>query len=160
MQKYIPAGKIINTHGVKGEVKADVYLDSDAFLKTFKRIFIDDREYSLVSVGKVKNFAILNIEGIGDINAAMELKGREFAILRDDAKLKNGSYFLMDIIGFTAVSPDGNRIGEITEVFESPAHNILVIKGETEHLVPAIPEFIASTDMEAETVTVKLLEGM
>lgn len=160
MTDLIPAGKIINTHGVRGDVKAEVWLDGVPFLKKFKRIFIDGSEIKLLGVSDQKGFALMKLEGFDDVNDAMKLKGREFSVNRGDVKLPEGRYFVSDIIGALAVDENGTEIGTVTDAFETPAHMIYVIKGETEHLVPAIPEFIMSTNLADKTITVHLIEGM
>lgn len=159
-KEFIEAGQIINTHGIRGEVKIEVWLDSPEFLKRFKRVFIDGREVKLLS-GKVhKGFLIAELEGVSDINAAMAMKGKKLSIARADARLPKGAYFIQDIIGAEVVDTEGNSVGRLVEVMESPASNIYIVRGESEHLIPAVPEFIMSTDAEAGIITVKLIEGM
>lgn len=159
-QNYIEAGRITNTHGVNGEVKIEVWLDSPAFLKKFDRLFLEGQERKLLSARVHKGFLIAKLEGIGDVNAAMALKGKTVHILRSDAKLPKGAYFLQDIIGASVQDEQGREIGLLTEVLERPASNIYVVQGAEEHLIPAVPEFILSTDPEAGVITVRLIEGM
>ena len=159
-QQYIEAGRIVNTHGVAGEVKIEVWLDSPQFLKSFKRCFIDRREVKLLSARVHKGFLIVKLEGVEDVNAAMALKGRTVFIDRADARLPKGAFFLQDIIGATVVDESGREIGKLADVMETPASNVYVVKGETEHLIPAVPEFILSTDAENGIITVHLIEGM
>ena len=158
--QYIEAGRICNTHGVAGEVKIEVWLDSPDFLKKCGRIFLEGREFKIVSAKILKGFLIAKLEGIEDVNAAMALKGKTAHILRSDAKLPRGRYFIQDIIGARVQDEQGREIGRLTEVLERPASNIYVVQGSEEHLIPAVPEFIMSTDAEAGTVTVRLIEGM
>ena len=159
-KQYIEAGRIVNTHGVAGEVKIEVWLDSPQFLKSFKRCFIDRREVKLLSARVHKGFLIVKLEGVEDVNAAMALKGKTVHILRADARLPKGAYFLQDIIGAKVQDEQGREIGVLTEVLERPASNIYVVQGAQEHLIPAVPEFILSTDPEAGVITVRLIEGM
>lgn len=159
-QEYIEAGRITNTHGVAGEVKIEVWLDSPDFLKKFKRIFLDGREIAVLSARVHKGFLITKLAGVEDVNAAMALKGRTVHILRQDAKLPKGAYFLQDIIGARVLDETGRQIGILTEVLERPASNIYVVRGEEEHLIPAVPEFVMSTDPEAGVITVHMIEGM
>ena len=159
-KQYIEAGRIVNTHGVAGEVKIQVWLDSPQFLKSFKRCFIDRREVKLLSARVHKGFLIVKLEGVEDVNAAMALKGRTVFIDRADARLPKGAFFLQDIIGAAVVDESGNEIGKLADVMETPASNVYVVKGETEHLIPAVPEFILSTDAENGIITVHLIEGM
>lgn len=159
-KQYIEAGRIVNTHGVAGEVKIEVWLDSPQFLKSFKRCFIDRREVKLLSARVHKGFLIVKLEGVEDVNAAMALKGRTVFIDRDDARLPKGAFFLQDIIGASVVDESGSEIGKLADVMETPASNVYVVKGEREHLIPAVPEFILSTDADNGIITVHLIEGM
>ena len=159
-KQYIEAGRIVNTHGVAGEVKIEVWLDSPQFLKSFKRCFIDRREVKLLSARVHKGFLIVKLEGVEDVNAAMALKGRTVFIDRADARLPKGTFFLQDIIGASVVDESGSEIGKLVDVMETPASNVYVVKGEREHLIPAVPEFILSTDADNGIITVHLIEGM
>lgn len=159
-KQYIEAGRIVNTHGVAGEVKIEVWLDSPQFLKSFKRCFIDRREVKLLSARVHKGFLIVKLEGVEDVNAAMALKGRTVFIDRADARLPKGAFFLQDIIGASVVDESGSQIGKLVDVMETPASNVYVVKGEREHLIPAVPEFVLSTDADNGIITVHLIEGM
>ncbi len=157
---YIEAGRIVNTHGVAGEVKIEVWLDSPQLLRRCGRIFLNGAEKKLLS-GKVqKNFLIAKLEGVEDVNAAMQLKGKDVFIAREDAKLPRGAYFIQDILGASVRDEQGREIGRLTDVLERPASNIYVVQGEQEHLIPAVPAFILNTDAEAGVITVRLIEGM
>ena len=157
---FIEAGRIVNTHGVNGEVKIEVWLDSPQFLRRCGRVFLNGAERKILS-GKVqKQFLIAKLEGVEDLNAAMALKGREIAIAREDAPLPKGAYFIQDILGARVVDEQGNEVGVLTDVLERPASSIYVVQGETEHLIPAVPAFILKTDAEAGVITVHLIEGM
>lgn len=160
-KEFIEAGRIVNTHGVIGEVKIEVWLDSPQFFKSFKTLYLKSGEALKVLSAKThKGFVIAKIEGIDDINAAMRLKGKDISIRRTDAALPRGAFFLQDIIGAKVVEENGNEVGTLVEIMERPASNIYVVKGREEHLIPAVPEFIMSTDAEAGIITVRLIEGM
>ena len=159
-QQYIEAGRIVNTHGVAGEVKIEVWLDSPAFLRRFPRIFVGGVEKKILSGRAHKGFLIAKLEGVDDVNAAMALKEKTITVDRGDVRLPKGSFFLQDILGARVVDEQGNEIGTLTDVLERPAQNIYVVQGETEHLIPAVPEFILKTDADAGIITVRLIEGM
>ena len=159
-KQYIEAGKIVNTHGIKGEVKIQVWLDSPAFLKRFKTVYIDGKAVKMLSGRVHKGFLIAVLEGVEDVNAAMCLKNKTVFIDRKDAVLPRGGYFLQDIIGANVVDEKGNDVGILEDIMETPASNIYVVRGETEHLIPAVPEFILSTDADKGIITVHLIEGM
>ena len=157
---YIEAGKIVNTHGVAGEVKIEVWLDSPAFMKRFPRLFLGEREYAVEAARVQKSFLLCRLRGVEDVNAAMALKGKLVSVAREDAKLPQGVFFLQDILGARVVDEEGTEIGRLVEVLERPASNIYVVQGEREHLIPAVPAFILKTDAEAGVITVRLIEGM
>ncbi len=159
-KEFIEAGKIINTHGIAGELKIDVWLDSPEFLRRFRRLFIDGREVKLLSSRVHKGFLLASLEGVTDVNSAMALKGRTVLVRREDAPLRKGAFFLQDIIGAKVLDEGGAEIGVLAEIFETPASFIYVVRGEREHLIPAVPEFVIATDPEAGVVTVRLIEGM
>ncbi len=157
----IEAGRIINTHGIHGEVKIEVWVDSPQFLASFKRIVVEpDEEFQVLSAKTFKGFVIAGLKGLDDINAAMKYKGKVVYIRREDAHLPSGSFFLQDIIGIHVVDEDGNNIGVLSEILETPSSMVYVVKGEQERLIPAVPEFILKTDLEGNQITVHLIEGM
>ena len=159
-KQYIEAGKIVNTHGIKGEVKIQVWLDSPEFLKKFKTVYIDNKAVKLISGRAHKRFLIAVLDGVEDVNAAMSLKNKTVYIDRKDAKLPKGAYFLQDIIGASVITEDGSEIGVLKDILETPASQIYVVQGEVEHLVPAVDEFVLRVDAENAVITVRLIEGM
>ena len=160
MDKYLEAGRITNTHGIKGEVKIEVWVDSPEFLRKFKVFYIDNKPVKLLAGRTHKGFLLAKLEGFDDVNAAMTLKNKLVFIDRKDAKLPKGSYFLADLMGARVVDEQGNELGELADIMELPAGNVYVVRGEREILIPAVPEFIKKTDISAGLVTVRLIDGM
>ena len=158
--QLIEAGRVINTHGIAGEVKIEVWLDSPSFMKGFKRFFIDENEYSVLSSRIQKKFLIVKLKDIADVNSAILLKNKTVYINRHDVKLPKGSFFLCDIIGSDVYDEAGNQIGVLTEIIENPAQMIYVVNGEREHLIPAVDEFILKTDVQNRIISVHLIDGM
>ena len=159
-EKYLEAGKIVNTHGIRGEVKIDPWADSPDFLKRFKTIYIDSSPVAVQSARVHGAFVIAKLEGVDDVNAAMALKNRVVYIDRADVRLPKGRFFIADIIGARVVSDEGEALGELADVMEMPAQNIYVVRGEREILIPDVPEFIKSIDAASGVITVHLIEGM
>ncbi len=159
-QSFIDAGKIVNTHGVRGEVKIEVWLDSPAMLRRCGRVFLGGEEKKLLSSREHKGMLIAALEGVSDVNAAMALKNRVVQIARADAKLPAGAFFLQDIIGATVIDERGASVGRLEDVLETPAQRVYVVRGETEHLIPAVPAFVLRTDAEKGLIVVRLIEGM
>ncbi len=157
---YILAGRVANTHGVRGELRLENYTDSPEFLKQFKTLYIDGTAYKMQSAKAHKAMLIVKLEGVEDINAAMRFKGRRVEVARAEAKLPKGAFFLCDIMGAKVVEEDGTELGVLSDIIETPSSNVYVVKGEREILIPAVPEFIKSTDAEGGVITVRLIEGM
>ena len=159
-KEFLEAGKIINTHGIRGEIKIDPWADSAQFLTSFDRFFIDGAPFRVLCARAHKGFLIAALDGVSDIDAANALRGKIICIRRGDAELPEGAYFLADLLGMRAVDENGAALGQISEILSLPRGNVCVIKGEHEILVPLRPEFILSRDMYAGTVTVRLIDGM
>lgn len=159
-ERFIEAGEVVNTHGVRGEVKIIPWTDSAEFLAAIRTLYIDGRAVKVRAARVHKGTVLAALEGVEDVNAAMRLKGRRVFIDRADAKLPEGGYFIQDIIGAEVVTEDGESIGALAEVIDAPASMIYVVRGEQERLIPAVPEFILKTDADAGLITVRLIEGM
>ena len=160
MKKYLEAGIIVNTHGIKGEVKIQPWADSAEFLSDFKCLYIDGKPFELESARVHKDFLIARFKDVSDVNTAMVLKNKIVSIDRDDARLSEGSFFIQDLIGAVVSDESGKELGRLTDVLELPSSNVYVVTGEREILIPAVPQFIIKTDVDAGTVTVRLIDGM
>ena len=160
--RYLEAGKIINTHGIAGEVKIMPWADDAAFLLDFDTFYLDGRPVKCLSARVHKNFLLAKLEGVTDVNDAMKLRDRIICIDREDAVLEDGAFFLADLIDLPVKDAEtGALLGRITEVLTPPANNVYVVKGETrEYLIPAVPEFIIETNLDEGFMRVHLLEGM
>ena len=159
-KQYLEAGRIVNTHGVRGEVRIEPWADDAAFLTRFRRFFIHGRPIGVVSCRVHKTMCIASFEGIDDINQAMALKGAVICIDRGDVTLPEGTVFLQDILGARVVTEDGHDLGVLTEVLPAPAASVYVVRGEREILIPDVDEFILCKDADNAVVTVRLIDGM
>ncbi|SHH53311.1 16S rRNA processing protein RimM [Sporobacter termitidis DSM 10068] len=161
MKQFIEAGKIVNTHGVRGEVKIQPWADSPEFLCGFKTLYIDDRPVKILSAKAHKTNVIALLEGVVGVDDAIRLKNKTVSINRDDAALEDGAHFITDLIGLAAVDEDtGRTLGTITDILPLTPNNVYVITGTREILVPAVPEFVKHIDTGAGRVTFRLIEGM
>ena len=159
-QQYLEAGKITNTHGVRGEVRITPWADSAAFLRGFRTFHIDGQPVRVLRSRVHKNQLIAQLEGYDDVNAAMTLKNKVIHIDRADAKLPEGRYFLQDLLGMRVVSDAGETLGELADVLDLPQGSVYVVRGTREILIPDVPEFLLNIDAERGEITVHLLEGM
>ena len=158
--QYLEIGQIVNTHGIRGEVRIQPWADSPEFLLRFKTFYIDGAPVRVRAARVHKGCVIALFDGVEDVNAAMGLKNKTLCIDRADARLPKGSFFLADILGARVVAEDGAELGALADTLDLPGQRVYVVRGEREHLIPAVPEFILHTDADAGVITVRLIEGM
>lgn len=158
-KEFLEAGKIVNTHGVRGEVRITPWADSAEFLRRFHVFYIDGQSVKVLRSRVHKSQLIAALEGVEDVNAAMALKNKVISIRRADAKLPEGRYFVQDLLGLPVRTEDGAEIGRLADVLDLPQGQVYVIRGEREILIPDVPEFILNIDAE-DGLTVHLIEGM
>ena len=159
-EPYLEAGKIINTFGVRGEVKLDPWCDSAEFLKPLKTLYIDGAPRAVASSRVHKGMLIIRFADVEDVNGAMLLKNKIVYFARSDVHLPKGRHFVADLLGAAVVDEQGTEIGRLTEVLDMPAGQVYVVQGETEHTIPAVPEFILDIDADGKVIRVHLIEGM
>ena len=164
LQQYLEIGKITNAHGVMGEVKVQPWCDSPEFFCQFKTLYVDETHWP-VKVERArphKNMVIVKLEGVTDMNGALALRNAVLHIDRKDAKLPEGSFFLADIEGLEARDAQtGEVLGKIAEVLTLPANNVYVIRGGARELmIPAVPSFVAETNVEEGYIRVNMIEGI
>ena len=159
-EPYLEAGKIINTFGVRGEVKLDPWCDSAEFLKPLKTLYIDGAPRAVASSRVHKGMLIVRFADVEDVNGAMLLKNKIVYFARSDVHLPKGRHFVADLLGAAVVDEQGAEIGRLTEVLDMPAGQVYVVQGETEHTIPAVPEFILDIDADGKVIRVHLIEGM
>ena len=166
MQNYLPACKIVSTHGVRGEMKALPLCDGAAFLAKFKRLFTSADgagETRVLGVRAQGNVILLRLDGVTDMDAARAQVGRTYYLAKADAKLPRGRYFIDDLLGCDVVDADTDRVyGQLTNVDRPAAQDIYTVTdgaGE-EHMLPAVPEFVKKIDIDARKFFVTPIEGM
>ena len=159
----IKIGKIVNTVGLKGEVKVYNYSDSIEIYETIESIYVEDRLTVIENVRAQKNMVILKLEGADDRNAAEALRGKELYITEDDLpELPEGQYYVRDLIGMSVTEEDGNMLGHVTDVLQNTAQDIFEVESENgkKLLIPKVDKFVLDIDAEKREITVRLIEGM
>ena len=163
-KEFLEAGKIVTTHGIKGEVKIMPYTDSPELLAEFDRLFIGkNKDEVIIERARVfKNTVIAKIEGVDTPEAAEKLRNKILYMHRDDLELDDDTYFIQDLIGMEVKDADSGQVyGKISDVMQTGANDVYVIKGENrEYLVPAIADVIVSTDVENDVMIIRPLDGL
>ena len=161
MQKpYLEAGKIVNTHGVCGEVRIQPWADDAAFLLGFRTFYIDGAPVHVAHSRVHKGMLVAKFADYDDVNAAMTLKNRVVSIARADVTLPDGQYFQQDLIGIAVETDAGEPLGTLREILDLPRGSVYVVQGAREVLIPDRPEFVCSIDPAAGRMVVHLIEGM
>ena len=158
---FLEAGKIVNTHGISGEVKIQPWADTPGFLTGFDRLYIDGQPVKILSAKVHKGCVIAALDGVADIDAAIKLKNKIVHIDRVEAKIEEGRHFIVDLVGLRAIDAEtGVELGTVADVLKLPANDVYVINGAREVMVPAVKEFIVETNIDEGYIKLRLIEGM
>lgn len=167
MEQFLQVGIITSTHGVRGEVKIFPTTDDAARFKKLKEVILDLKTGQVtVKVEQVrffKNMVILKLGGVDNMDDAQKLKNVSLLVPRAQAvKLKPGEYFICDLIGLKVTEDTGKYLGILTEVLQTGANDVYVVKMENEKevLIPNIKDCIINISLEDNSMTVHLLEGL
>lgn len=164
LEQYLEVGKITNVHGLMGEVRVQPWADSPEFLCKFNTLYVDKTHWPIkVERARVhKNMVIMKFEGVTDVPGATAMRNAVLYIDRADANLPEGAFFLADLMGLEARDAEsGEILGKIADVLTLPANNVYVIKGgPRELMIPAVPQFIAETNIEDGYIRVNMIEGL
>ena len=155
--QYLEAGEIVTTHGVRGEIKVLPWSDGPEFLLDFDRVRICGADYVVESCRIQKTCNLLKLKGVDTVEAAQALRGKTVEIYREDAP--SDLIFAAELIGVRVLC-DGAVLGEITDVLDYPGNKVYVVKGEHSYMIPAVKEFVLTTDMDAAVMQVRIIEGM
>ncbi|MDE6538895.1 MAG: ribosome maturation factor RimM [Ruminococcus sp.] len=161
-KEYLEAGKIVNTHGIKGEVKIMPYTDVPELLCEFDRLFLNKQEIFIERSRVAKNMVIAKFEGVDTPEQAEKLRNKILYMHRDDLELDDDTYFIQDLIGIEVRDAETGVIyGKIVDVMQTGANDVYVITGsDKEYLIPAIADVVVSTDIDNNVMTIKVLNGL
>ncbi|MDO4269833.1 MAG: ribosome maturation factor RimM [Eubacteriales bacterium] len=164
-KKFLEAGKIVGTHGVKGDLKVQSWCDSPETLCDFDTLYLDEKSPVTVEKAQVhKNIVLMHIKGVDTMEAAEAMKNRVLLLNRDDVELPDDLVFIQDILGFKVYDTRLDRnIGRVRDVLTAnPAHDMYEIAGEDGRLVyiPAAKPFLKEIDMEAGVIYIESIEGL
>ena len=164
LKQFLEVGQIVNTHGLKGEVRVDPWCDSAEFICRFKKLYLKDGSEVIIERSRPqKNVAVLKIKGVDTIEQADVLRRTVLYINRKDVKLAEGVFFIQDIIGCEVRDADSNKLyGKITEVLKTGANDVYQITDDNgkDYLIPVIDDVVISTDINAGVVTIRPLGGI
>ena len=167
MVEEFQIGVITQTHGIKGEVKVFPTTDDVKRFKRLEKVTIDSGkkrfEAEIESVKFFKQFVILKFKGFDTIEDIQLYKQAKLLVDREHAvRLRKDEYFVADLIGTKVVSDEGTKLGVMTDVIETGANDVYVVKNSEgeEILFPAIKDCVKEVDLENGVITLHVMDGL
>lgn len=163
----LEVGKIINTHGLRGEVKVVTWTDFPDIFEDIGCVYLKKRaeeiKLTIKNVKYQKNNIIVKFAEIDTIEEAEKFKNCVLVADRDAlGELPEGVHYIADLIGCEVVSDEGETLGKISDVFNTGANDIYTVsaQGKKDLLIPVLDQTVLNIDIENKKVTVHLLEGL
>ncbi len=164
VKEFLEGGKIVGTHGVRGEMRVECWCDSPQFLAQFKTLYFDEgKEKIKVQSRAHKNMVLMKMPGITTIEQADTLRGKIVYIKRSDIKLEEGVNFVQDLIGLEVTdSSTGEVYGVVNDVLRTGSNDVYEMKGKDEKMyyIPAIPDIIDEIDIKAGVLKITPMKGL
>jgi 16S rRNA processing protein RimM len=159
MREFISIGQIINTHGLKGELKVFPLTDDIRRFRKLNEVYIDNVLKKVTWCKLQADKVIIKFEGIETIEEASKLKNMYIEVKRDAAvELTQGEYFIADIIGCRVYDENKVDLGIVSDVIQTPSNDVYWIKGKNELLIPALKHIVSSISVENKEIIIKPLE--
>ena len=161
LKQFLEVGKIVGTHGIKGELK----VKSDTSFDRFKKgnvLYIEKEEKIVINSSRVhKGMHLITINGLTNINDVLCYVNKDIYVPHDRSELEEGEFYYEDIIGLDCYNSKGELIGPVKDLQEVPQGLILEIKGEKKTiLVPFVEAFIDGIDLEENKLYINEIEGL
>lgn len=158
MKEMITIGQIINTHGLKGELKVYPLTDDIRRYRKLNKFFIDGIEKKVVWCKLQADRVILKLEDINTIEEASKYKSKYIEVKREDAvKLEEGRFFIADIIGCTVKDTENANFGTVYDVIKTGSNDVYWVKGQEDLMVPALESVVVKIDVENKQIIIKPL---
>ena len=152
-------GKIVNTHGIKGElrIRSDFEKKCEVF-KPGNRIIIDKDEHIIRTYRFHKIFDMITIDDFQNINDVLKFVGKNVYVSRDSLKLTDNDYLLSDLIGLNVVFKD-TAYG-IVKDYSNDLNPLLKIEYDKDYYIPINSNFIKFVDLDNKRIIVENIEGL
>ena len=167
MTKYLEIGQIVNTFGIKGMVKVKPFTDDIKRFDKLKKVYIENKngrkEYEIEELKYHKEMVLIKFKGIETPEDANLLRESYLMVNRaDEEPLEEGTYYIVDMIGLEVETEEGEKLGNLVDIFNTGSNDIYVVKNELgkQILLPAIKDVIKKIDMEKRKMTVHLIPGL
>ena len=166
MQKRLEIGQIVNTHGIKGEIKITPFTNDITRFDDLEEVYVKSKKesklYKVEGVRYHKNMVLLKLKGIENPEDAEKLRNSYLEIDREDAiPLEEGTYFIADLIGLDVYTDEGVLLGKVDDIYNTGSNDIYVVKNELgkQVLLPGIKDVIKEVKLD-DKIIVHLLPGL
>ncbi len=163
MKNTLEIGKIVNTHGLRGDVKVMPWCDDPEIFHVLAYVCIDEKEFEIEKSRIHKNMVILKLEGIDRIEDAEQMRNKTLTVPREElGELPEGTYYICDLLGCTVETEDGRVLGKICDIIKTGSNDVYAVENEDKKqvLIPVIDEVVKKVDLDARHITVRLLKGL
>jgi len=160
--EYIYIGKIVNTHGIKGELRILSNFDKKerVFKKDFNIYIGSSKEKHIInSYRKHKNFDMVTLKDLNNINEVLKYKGSSVYIDRKDLNLTKNEYLLDDLLNLNIIS-NNKKYGTVENIYDNNGHTLLSIKFEKNYYIPYNNNYIREVDLENKNIYVDNVEDL
>ncbi len=161
--ELIEIGKIVNIHGIKGEIKVQPWADTPEDLLYFEEIWISGVKYNVINARTQKSCVLMKIEGVDTPEDAEKLRNKVISVDKDDFELDEGIYFWEDLLGLEVRDADTDQVyGKVTDILQTGANDVYEVTGAEDKKVyiPAIKDCDIQVDLEKGVMTLKPLKGL
>jgi 16S rRNA processing protein RimM len=166
-EELIPVGKIIGTHGIKGQLKLHSYSGNADSLSAVRSVTLKSadgtlREFAVTGFKANSGRFIIALQGFDDINLVQPFLGSEVCLKRVQLPgLDEDEYYWSDLIGLQVFTDEGTLLGTVADIFETGSSDIYVVRGEErEYLIPAIADVIKAVDPAGGKIVITPLDGL
>ncbi len=163
-KQFLEIGQIVNTHGLKGDVRVDPWCDGPEFICNFKKLYKKDGSAVEIERARVqKNVAVVKIKGVDSVEQADLLRRTVLYVNRDDVQLDEGVFFIQDILGCEVRDADSDALyGKVTDIIKTGANDVYQVTDDDgkNYLVPVIDDVVIATDIDSGVITIRPLKGI
>ena len=156
-------GKIVNTHGIRGEVKIQPWCDEPELFDELEYLFIEGEKYNIVRNRFHKTCQIVQLENVNNIDDAERFKNKIVYINRGALELPEGRYYIADIEGLTVKEQNGRILGVVDEIIKTGSNDVYSLKdtfNKKPVLIPVIEGVVLETNIDGGYIVVKLPKGL
>ena len=163
MKKELEIGQIVNTHGLRGDVKVIYWCDTPELFHELAYVNIDGEEFDIENSRIHKNMVILKLKGIDDINIAEKYRNKVLTVPREElGNLPDGTYYICDLLGCSVETISGQPLGKICDIIKTGSNDVYVVENDDKKqvLIPVIDDVVKSIDIEAKRILIEPLKGL